>query len=66
MKLTKNGSRLIIGLMTGIGFFGVTAALIFFAIPVTNKDVLNTICGFLGGAFVTAVTFYFGDSEGRQ
>ena len=68
MKLTKNNTRLIIGIMAGLGFFSLVAALIFFAVPEGNKQVLTTICGFIGGAYVATVNYYFAASivTGKQ
>ena len=47
-------------------FGGLLASLLFFSVPASNADILKVLVGFLGGAFVTMVSYYFGDSEGKD
>jgi len=56
--------RLVLMLITGGTFFSCLMSLFYVEIPTGNKDILIAMTGFLGGAFVTIITFYFGDSEG--
>lgn len=58
--------RLIIALITASLFGAVLAGLFLIELPAGNADVLKVTLGFLGGAFVTMITFYFGDSEGKD
>lgn len=65
MGWTKANTRMFMGSLIFIGFFGIVGALIFVDVPVSNADILKVLLGFIGGAFVTMVSFYFGDSEGK-
>jgi len=62
--MNKRQIRLLIAVILAVMFGFVLAALIFVVIPEGNADVLKVTLGFLGGAFVTMVTFYFGASDG--
>lgn len=66
IQLTKQKVRLMIAIILAIMFSFVLACLIFINIPENNSDVLKVTLGFLGGAFSVMVTFYFGDSEGKD
>jgi hypothetical protein len=66
MKLDKQKVRLYIASVIAIMFSFVLYCLIYINIPENNADVLKVTLGFLGGAFVTMVTFYFGDSAGKD
>jgi len=65
MAWTKANTRMFMGLLISVGFFGIVGTLIFVEIPTTSADILKVLVGFIGGAFVTMVSFYFGDSEGK-
>ena len=65
MGWTKANTRMFMGLLISVGFFGIVGTLIFVEIPETSADILKVLVGFIGGAFVTMVSFYFGDSEGK-
>jgi len=65
MKLSKSGVRFSVFLITALGFIGTVAALLFIEVPIASADILKVLVGFLGGAFTTAVAFYFGDSDSR-
>jgi len=65
MKLTKAGVRLLVGIITTLGFFAMIGALMMFAVPTENGDILKILVGFIGGAFMTIIAFYFGDSDSR-
>ena len=58
--------RLIIALVVASLFGATLAGLFLLELPDNNADVLKVTLGFLGGSFVTMVTFYFGDSEGKD
>jgi hypothetical protein len=38
----------------------------FMPVPPQNADIVKVLVGFVGGAFVMMVSFYFGDSEGKE
>ena len=65
MAWSKTNIRMFMGMLISIGFFGIVGTLIFVEIPTTSADILKVLVGFIGGAFVTMVSFYFGDSEGK-
>lgn len=58
--------RFVIAILLGVMFAGVMLALIFVEMPLGNNTVMNVLVGFLGGAFSVMVSFYFGDSEGKD
>jgi len=64
--ISKRAIRLMIAVILAVMFGFVLVALIFIVIPAGNKDVLQVTLGFLGGAFVTMIAFYFGDSDGKD
>lgn len=63
---TKRQVRFVIALILGVMFGLTLAALVFVEMPAGNSDVMKVLVGFLGGAFVTMITFYFGDSDGKD
>lgn len=65
MAWSKANIRLFIGIMVTLGFFGIIGALVLIAVPQVNADIVKVLVGFIGGAFVTMISFYFGDSEGK-
>jgi len=66
MAMSKLKMRLIVAIVVALMFASCLGALIFFEVPETNADILKVLVGFLGGAFVTMVAFYFGDSAGKD
>lgn len=62
----KQKARLFFGFFVGIGFFACLGFLFFQNIPDSNREVLITLTGSLGGSFVTIIAFYFGDSDGHD
>jgi len=66
MTLTKRNVRLTIALVIGVVFSGLLLSLIFVQVPENNRDILKVLVGFVGGAFVTMVSYYFGDSDGSD
>ena len=66
MSLTKRNVRLIVALVVGVIFAGLLLSLIFIEVPEGNQDILKVLVGFVGGAFVTMVAYYFGDSDGKE
>lgn len=64
--LTKRQMRLIVGVLVAFIFGGLLFALLFIALPVGNADIVKVLVGFAGGAFVMLVSFYFGDSDGKD
>lgn len=64
MSWSKSKIRLTMAIVLVLGFFGLIGVMLFFPIPISNADIIKVLVGFVGGAFVTMVSFYFGDSEG--
>ncbi len=64
MAWSKSRIRLTMAVVLVLGFFGLIGVMLFFPIPVSNSDIIKVLVGFVGGSFVTMVSFYFGDSEG--
>ena len=57
------------GVMAGLfgtGFFVMLGFLLFVEIPQGNREVLITLMGGMAGSVATILSFYFGDSEGRD
>ena len=66
-QMTKRArNRLIIAMVVGILFGGCLLTLFFVPLPAANADILKVLVGFLGGAFTIMVSFYFGDSDGKD
>ena len=65
MAWSKIQIRLFLGMIVAIGFFGLIASLVFIEIPESNRDIFKVLVGFVGGAFITMISFYFGSSEGQ-
>lgn len=64
MAYNKSQIRLLLGVLLIVGFIGMVGAMLFVEIPDRNADIVKVLVGFLGGAFITMVGFYFGSSEG--
>lgn len=58
--------RLTLATLMLAGFFALLGLLAFREIPTTNRDVYNILLGALAGSVGTIMSFYFGDSEGRE
>ena len=65
-EITRKQIRFNLALLLLIGFFTLLGMMLFVPVPPSNEAVLNVLTGFMGGAFVTMVSFYFGDSEGND
>lgn len=63
---TKKRIRLVVALVVGFLFAALLLILAFAEVPVGNQAVLQVTAGSLGAAFSMIVSFYFGDSDGRQ
>jgi len=61
--LTKRKVRMVVGVFVASIFGGLLTALLFKDLPEGNADIVKVLVGFIGGAFVTMVSFYFGDKE---
>jgi hypothetical protein len=59
----KFNMRIILGVLLSAGFFGIVITMLFRPVPMTNSDIIKVIVGFIGGAFVTMISFYFSDSD---
>ena len=66
MILTQRGVRLLVAMSVGGTFAGLLVSLIFLEVPAGNRDIIKVLVGFVGGAFVTMVAYYFGDSDGTE
>ena len=64
MAWSKQKVRLTMAIVLVMGFFGLIGTMLFFPVPSSNADIIKVLVGFVGGAFVTMIAFYFGDSEG--
>ena len=62
----KARTRMVIGSLVAFIFGGLIGALMFYPVPPQNADIVKVLVGFVGGAFVTMVSFYFGDSDGKD
>jgi nucleoside recognition membrane protein YjiH len=58
--ITAWGRTIVAAVVLG-GFFSV---LILFVMKDRNMDIVNTLLGFLGGAFTSIVSFHFGTTSG--
>ena len=65
MGWTKSNIRMFMALLITLGFFGIVGSLIFIEVPTESSDILKVLVGFICGAFVIMVSFYFGASEGN-
>jgi len=52
-----------VGTLVAVIFGGLLASLMFMPVPPQNADIVKVLVGFVGGAFVMMVSFYFGDSD---
>jgi hypothetical protein len=62
----KQKIRLLIGTLVTLMFAGMLYILSYVEIPGGSRDVLQVLIGALGGAFITMISFYFGDSDGSE
>ncbi len=53
-------------ILVTVGFFGILFFMLFYPVPPDNKDVLNSVIGSLGTAWIMVISFYFGTSFGSQ
>jgi len=60
---TRSKIRMFIGALVAFIFGGLLASLMFMPVPPQNADIVKVLVGFVGGAFVMMVSFYFGDSD---
>ena len=58
--------RMFVGGLVAFIFGGLIGSLMFYPVPSANADIVKVLVGFVGGAFVTMVSFYFGDSDGKD
>lgn len=65
MAWSKTRIRITLACLLLVGFFGLVGIMLFYEIPEQNADIIKVLVGFIGGAFITMVSFYFGDSEGK-
>ena len=60
---TKQKIRMFVGTLVAVIFGGLLASLMFMPVPPQNADIVKVLVGFVGGAFVMMVSFYFGGSD---
>ena len=65
MAFSKMQVKLFLAILLTVGFFGMVGVLVFIEVPLGNADILKVLVGFVGGAFVTTMSYYFGSSEGQ-
>lgn len=53
-------------ILVTVGFFSILFFMLFYPVPPDNKDVLNSVIGSLGTAWIMVISFYFGTSLGSQ
>ena len=58
--------RTLMATLVSLIFAGLLCSLIFVEVPGANADILKVLVGFVGGSFVSMISFYFGDSEGKD
>lgn len=64
IKMRRAGdAQKFVGACVILGFFGVVILLCWHVVPTENKELLDTMLGFIGGAFTTTVAFYFGSTS---
>jgi hypothetical protein len=66
MQLDTNKHRQRVGLIIIVGGFSLLTALIFFAIPEANKDILNISIGIALGWVGSVIGYEFGSSQGER
>jgi len=65
--MKKGDFRKMLAAFFSVVSFGYITAITFFTVPVENADNAKIILGFLlGTAIATIISFYFGDSEGKE
>lgn len=57
---------LILGLLVTLAFFGLLIALFLFEVKEANSSILYMSIGFIGGAFTTVISYFFGSSHGSK
>jgi len=62
----KQKIRLVISFTLSVVFGGLLTSLLFFPVPPQNADIIKVLVGFIGGAYVTMIAYYFGDSDGKE
>lgn len=63
MPLNKQQTKLLLAILTLLGFFGLIGLLLFVAIPSENADIVKVFAGFLGASFVNLISHYFRDEN---
>jgi len=66
MKKTRDIAMLVLGALIVSGFFILLYILIYAAVPVQNKEILNIVVGALIGSFTSVVGYFFGSSIGSK
>jgi hypothetical protein len=54
----------ILAILITIGFFGLLAVITFYGVNTSSHDVIMTMVGTLGTAWISVVVYYFGSSAG--
>lgn len=56
----------VLAVMLTLGFFGVLTAIMFYSVPKEIQQTLDILLGFLGGGFMSVITYYFGSSASSR
>lgn len=62
----KDRTPKILAYLITAGFFGMLVAMLFNAIPDTNRDILNIMLGALGTTWANVTGYYYGSTKGSE
>lgn len=65
MTVKDNTPKILAYAMT-IGFFSILTFMLFKAVPLESRDLLNIMLGMLGTSFVSVISYYFGSTAGSS
>jgi hypothetical protein len=65
MEVKDNTPKILAYAMT-IGFFSILTFMLFKAVPLESRDLLNIMLGMLGTSFVSVISYYFGSTAGSS
>ncbi len=62
----SQGSRDSLAILYTLGYLAMMGALMFFGLPVDNKEVFLTLVGIMSGAQLSIIKYYFDGSKGAE
>lgn len=65
-KETKDILMYCLGGVIVAGFFTLLYLMMYWGVPLENKDLFNILAGALVGSFTTVVGYFYGSSKGSQ